>query len=80
MIFISALFGLEGIIIGFLILLIRLFTIKSFGRHYLAPFIPFNYNEIKDTFIKKQNKGEKYRNKLLTNNMKRGHFRWKKYF
>ena len=75
MIFISALFGLEGIIIGFLILLIRLFTIKSFGRHYLAPFIPFNYNEIKDTFIKKQNKGEKYRNKLLTNNMKRGHFR-----
>ena len=75
MIFISALFGLEGIIIGFLILLIRLFTIKSFGRHYLAPFIPFNYNEIKDTFIKKQNKGEKYRNKLLTDNMKRGHFR-----
>lgn len=75
MIFLAAFFGLEGIIIGLIILLIRLSTLKCFGRHYLAPFIPFNRKEMKDTFLKEENKGEKYRNPLLTNNLKRGHFR-----
>lgn len=75
MIFLAALFGLEGIILGLLILIIRLATIKCFGKHYLAPFIPFVKTEMKDTVIKVENKGEKYRNPLLTNNQKRGHFR-----
>lgn len=75
MIFLAAFFGLEGVIIGLIILLIRLATLKCFGRHYLAPFIPFNRKEMKDTFLKEENKGEKYRNPLLTNNLKRGHFR-----
>lgn len=75
MIFLAAFFGLEGLIIGFFILLIRLATLKCFGRHYLAPFIPFNKREMKDTFLKEENKGEKYRNPLLTDNIKRGHFR-----
>lgn len=75
MIFLAAFFGMEGVIIGFFILLIRLATIKCFGRHYLAPFMPFNKREMKDTFLKEENKGEKYRNPLLTDNIKRGHFR-----
>ena len=75
MIFLAAFFGLEGVIIGLIILLIRLATLKCFGRHYLAPFIPFNRKEMKDTFLKEENKGEKYRNPLLTDNLKRGHFR-----
>lgn len=75
MIILAAFFGIEGIVLGLIILIIRLTTIKCFGRHYLAPFIPFNKKEIKDTFIKGQNKGEKYRNNLLTRNIKRGHFR-----
>ena len=75
MIFLCAFFGVEGFIIGFLALFIRLATIKCFGKHYLAPFIPFVKIEFKDTIIKSENKGEKYRNPLLTNNKKRGHFR-----
>lgn len=75
MIFLCAFFGVEGFIIGFLVLFIRLATIKCFGKHYLAPFIPFVKTEFKDTIIKSENKGEKYRNPLLTNNKKRGHFR-----
>ncbi len=75
MIFLAAFFGLEGVIIGLIILLIRLATLKCFGRHYLAPFIPFNRKEMKDTFLKEENKGDKYRNPLLTNNLKRGNFR-----
>ena len=75
MIFLCAFFGVEGFIIGFLALFIRLATIKCFGKHYLAPFIPFVKTEFKDTIIKNENKGEKYRNPLLTNNKKRGHFR-----
>ncbi len=75
MLFIASLFGFWGIIIGIIILFIRLATIKSFGRHYLAPFIPFVKTEFKDNIIKKENKGDKYRNPLITNNLKRGHFR-----
>lgn len=75
MIFLAAFFGLEGIAIGLIVLLARLSTIKCFGRHYLSPFIPFNKKEMKDTFLKEENKGEKYRNPLLTDNIKRGHFR-----
>lgn len=75
MLFLATLFGLWGVIIGTIILFLRLATIKCFGRHYLAPFLPFIKTEIKDTFIKNENKGEKYRNPLITNNQKRGHFR-----
>ena len=75
LLFIASLFGIWGIIIGAIILFIRLATIKCFGKHYLAPFIPFVKSEFKDTIIKHKNKGEKYRNPLITNNKKRGHFR-----
>lgn len=75
LLFIASLFGIWGIIVGGVILFIRLATIKCFGRHYLAPFIPFVKSEFKDTISKHENKGEKYRNPLITDNMKRGHFR-----
>lgn len=68
--------GLEGIVLGTFILFIRLITIKSFGMHYLTPFFPLIKRELKDTFIKTENKGTKYRNPLLApKNQKRGHFR-----
>ena len=76
MLFLAGLLGLWGIIIGTIILFIRLSTLKCFGRHYLAPFIPFIKTEFKDNIIKSENKGEKYRNPLITDNLKRGHFRW----
>ena len=76
MLVLAASFGLEGIVLGTFILFIRLLTIKSFGIHYLSPFLPLIKSELKDTFIKSENKGEKYRNPLLApKNQKRGHFR-----
>ena len=61
--------------IGTIALFIRLLTIKNFDRKYLTPFIPFIKSELKDSFIKTDNEGEKYRNRALTHNVKRGHFR-----
>lgn len=75
MLFLAALFGLWGVLIGMIILFLRLATIKCFGRGYLAPFLPFIKTEMKDTLIKGENKGGKYRNPLITDNQKRGHFR-----
>ena len=71
----SALFGIYGVILGGLFLLIRLLTIKNFNRRYFTPVTPFIKSEFKDNIIKTSNKGEKYRNPILTNNIKRGHYR-----
>lgn len=75
MMILAAAFGVTGIIIGTIALFIRLLTIKNFDRKYLTPFIPFIKSELKDSFIKTDNEGEKYRNRALTHNVKRGHFR-----
>ena len=75
MMILAAAFGVTGIIIGTIALFIRLLTIKNFDRKYLTPFIPFIKSELKDSFIKTDNEGEKYRNRTLTHNVKRGHFR-----
>lgn len=76
----AAAFGFWGILVGAILLLVRLFTIKNFDRKYLTPFIPFIKQEFKDVFVKSSNKGTKYRNPTLTHNVKRGHFRWKKFY
>lgn len=44
--------GLYGIVLGFLALTTHLVTLKSFGSHYLSPFISFRISEITDTVIK----------------------------
>ena len=75
LIIMAAIFGIYGIIIGSLLLLIRLLTIKNFDRRYLTPIYPFIKNEFKDNILKYSNKGEKYRNPELTKNLKRGHYR-----
>ncbi|MBR4619203.1 MAG: spore germination protein [Bacilli bacterium] len=75
LIILAAILGIWGIIIGTIILIIRLMTIKNFDRNYLTPLFPFIKTEYKDNIIKTSNKGEKYRNPTLTKNVKRGHFR-----
>ncbi len=75
LIILAAISGIWGVIIGALLLLIRLFTIKNFDRKYLTPIFPFIKSEFKDNIFKSKNKGEKYRNPAITNNLKRGHYR-----
>lgn len=45
-------FGLKGIVIGMVILIVYMASLKSLGVPYLAPFIPFRPKEMKDAFIR----------------------------
>lgn len=66
--------GVYGIYLGAIYLLYKLITLTSFDKPYLAPFSPFIKNEMNDAIYKMDNKGEKSRNPLLTNNKKRGKY------
>ena len=66
--------GVYGIYLGAIYLLYKLITLTSFDKPYLAPFSPFIKNEMNDAIYKRDNKGEKSRNPLLTNNKKRGKY------
>lgn len=66
--------GVYGIYLGAIYLLYKLITLTSFDKPYLAPFSPFIKNEMNDAIYKMDNKGEKTRNPLLTNNKKRGKY------
>lgn len=66
--------GVYGIYLGAIYLLYKLITLTSFDNPYLAPFSPFIKNEMNDAIYKRDNKGEKSRNPLLTNNKKRGKY------
>ena len=63
----STIFGIFGLIIGIIILIINLLTTETFGYNYIS----FDKNEIKDSIIKIDT-DIKYRNSKLTNNIKRG--------
>ncbi|PEJ57627.1 hypothetical protein CN601_16895 [Bacillus sp. AFS017336] len=45
-------FGVTGILIGFIILIAYMASLKSLGVPCLAPFIPFQWNEMKDGLIR----------------------------
>ena len=65
----SMFFGINGVFIASLLLLLRLITIKSFTMPYLYPFFPIGKNELLDSVIKTNNND---RSKVLTTNIKRG--------
>ncbi|QHE61825.1 spore germination protein [Rossellomorea vietnamensis] len=48
----AALFGVLGIVIGLMLLLIHMFNLKSMGHHYLYPVAPLDIKGLKDTFIR----------------------------
>lgn len=50
--FLAASFGLFGIILGLIILVLHLTSLRSFGIPYLSPLAPFNYSDQKDTLIR----------------------------
>lgn len=49
---ISLHWGFAGLIVGTTILIIYMINLKSAGVPYLSPFIPFRYQELKDTFYR----------------------------
>ena len=75
----TTLLGLCGLTIGTTLFIYQLITLKTFNIPYLTPIIPIEKNEINDSIIKK-NKNIETRNSLLTKNIKRGKYKWKKYY
>jgi len=51
-IFMSVFLGLYGLVMGVLILLTHLLSLKSFGVPYLAPYAPMRIKDLKDTLIR----------------------------
>lgn len=57
-------FGIKGLVVIVLVLIIYMASLKSMGVPYLAPIIPFNYKELKDTLFR--SKLNKLKNKPHT--------------
>ncbi len=74
LIILSALLGIYGIYLAFIYIIATLTSLKSFNKPYLFPFSPFNFLEQRDSIIKTDN-NIKYRNPLLTHNIKRGRYK-----
>jgi spore germination protein KA len=49
---IASVFGLYGVFWSYLLLLIHLASLRSFGAPYMSPFMPFNFKDLKDTVIR----------------------------
>ena len=70
----SAFFGLYGIFIGMMVLIIKLSSISTFGYSYLSPFAPLIKTELRDSIIKTRNTKIRFRNPLLAKkNLIRGY-------
>lgn len=52
MMFLAAMLGFYGILLGVFFILVHLVQLQSFGVPYLAPVAPFNFNNLKDVFIR----------------------------
>jgi len=50
--FLGYFFGLKGLLIGFIIMIAYMASIRSLGVPYLAPFIPFHPKEMKDALFR----------------------------
>ena len=65
----SIIFGLYGLVIGMILLLIHLCSVEVFKRPYLYPISPFDKVYFFKTLLK--TKDNKYRSKLLTKNIRK---------
>ena len=62
----ATILGLPGLYFCIFLFVIYLSSLKSFGKPYLYPFAPFNFQGIKDTLFKQNIKNINKRNPLLT--------------
>jgi spore germination protein len=52
MMIISTLFGMIGIIIGMMVVVIHLLSLESLGVHYSSPISPLHFSDMRDTFVR----------------------------
>ncbi|WHH60216.1 spore germination protein [Petroclostridium sp. X23] len=62
----SASFGLYGIVVGMMVILAHLCSLRSFGVPYLTPFAPTVWKDLKDSFIRAPLWLMQWRPKLIT--------------
>lgn len=67
--FFAVMAGLYGLVIAFVLFLIHLCSIKTFGKPYTYPLAPFNRNYLFKTILNKQRKKNTKRSKMLTTNL-----------
>ena len=63
--------GLPGLIFAGFLFIILTCSIKSFGKPYLYPIAPFNFNVLNHGLFNSSIKSDKYRNPLLTDKNKK---------
>lgn len=68
---ISSIYGLYGLTISSIFLIINLCSYQSFGLPYMFPITPFNLPYIKDTLFKFKRKSNNKRSKYLSNNIRK---------
>ncbi|WP_102347801.1 spore germination protein [Bacillus sp. Marseille-P3661] len=62
----AASFGLFGIILGLIMMVVHLCSLRSFGIPYLSPVAPFNLNGQEDTMIRKPHWALSFRPRLIS--------------
>ena len=73
--FFSAFFGLYGLFLAGILMLINLISIKSLDAPYFAPIAPFNKEYFFKTVLKKKDIKNTKRSRIITDkNMTRGRF------
>lgn len=63
--FLGATFGLYGITLGFLAMIIHLCSLTTFNQPYMAPIAPFNLHDQEDQFVRLPLSWMKYRPKIF---------------
>ncbi|MDO7786640.1 spore germination protein [Desulforamulus aquiferis] len=69
--FLAAFLGLYGVMTGLIIILLHLFSLRSFGVPYMSPISPFKPSDFKDTFIRAPKWSQTKRPSQLTSNSQR---------
>lgn len=70
MMLLAALFGIVGIIIGWMTIIAHLVSLESLGTPYGSPLSPFHISGMKDTFVRFPLWSMKRRSKNITKNHK----------
>lgn len=68
---IASIYGLYGLALSFILLVINLCSYYSFSIPYSFPVAPFNFSYLKDTLIKIKRKNDTKRSEFLTNNIRK---------
>ena len=65
----AAILGLYGLVLVFILFLIHLCSIETFGKPFTYPLAPFDKTYFFKTLLRREKKKDTKRSKMLTNNL-----------